>query len=70
MVVGGLKGADATPPTVHGHVVIVVSGPLAYSKYPTGYRGMLNSVEKKNTTINYIWNKDSRDDAIYASMDS
>src|SRR5262249_23554350 len=29
-VVGGLKGADQTPPVDHGHVVIVVSGPLAH----------------------------------------
>ena len=59
-VVGGLK---ATP---HGHVVIVVSGPLAHGKYPTAYWGSLGGVGKKYTTINWSWNKSDRDLVTYA----
>ena len=35
-VVGGLKSIDNVPPQANGHVVIVVSGPLAHAKYPSG----------------------------------
>ena len=59
-VVAGLK---ANP---HGHVVVVVPGPLAHGKYPTAYWGSLGGVAKKNTTINWSWNKTDRDNVIYA----
>jgi hypothetical protein len=37
LVIGGLKGSDEATPSEHGHVVVVVSGPLdlAHNKYPT-----------------------------------
>ncbi|WP_444996092.1 hypothetical protein [Aliikangiella sp. IMCC44359] len=59
-VVAGLK---ANP---HGHVVVVVPGPLSHSKYPTAYWGSLGGIAKKNTTINWSWNKIDRDNVIYA----
>lgn len=59
-VVGGLKA------TGNGHVVVVVDGPLASGKYPTAYWGSLGGVGKKNTTINWSWNKTDRDKVIYA----
>ena len=59
-VVGGLK---ATP---HGHVVVVVRGPLSHGKYPTAYWGSSGGVGKKNTTINWSWNKTDRDLVTYA----
>jgi GH24 family phage-related lysozyme (muramidase) len=67
LVIGGLKGADHDPPRDHGHVVIVVSGPLANGKYPTGYWGSLGGVGKKNTTINYAWVAADRDNVVYAA---
>ena len=67
LVVGGLKGADNVPAQSHGHVVIVVTGPLAHDLYPTAYWGKLGSIGKKNTTINWAWNQDSRDKVIYAA---
>ncbi|MET1257375.1 hypothetical protein [Aliikangiella maris] len=60
LVIVGLK---AQP---HGHVAIVVPGPLAHGKYPTAYWGSLGGVPKKNTTINWSWNKKDRDNVIYA----
>ncbi len=60
LVIGGLK---ANP---HGHVVVVVPGPLQLGKYPTAYWGMLNGVGRKNTTINWAWNAQDRDRVIYA----
>jgi len=65
-VVAGLKGADNVPPQDHGHVAVIVTGPLANGKYPTGYWGMLDGQGKKNTTINWAWNAASRDLVIYA----
>jgi len=68
LVVGGLQGAQNLPPQSHGHVAIVVSGPLAHGRYPSGYWGKLGSTGKKNTTINWAWNTDSRDKVIYAAV--
>ena len=66
-VIGGLKGADNVPTQSHGHVVVVVSGPLAHGKYPSAYWGKLGSVGSKNQTVNYAWNTASRDSVIYAA---
>ena len=60
LVVAGLKGAPL------GHVAIVVPGPLASGKYPTAYWGQLGGVGKKQTTLNWSWNKSDRDKVIYA----
>jgi len=65
LVLAGLKGADHTPPRSHGHVVVVVTGPLANGKYPTAYWGSLGGVGKKNATLNYAWNSSDRDNVIY-----
>jgi hypothetical protein len=61
-VVGGLKD------TPHGHVVVVVQGPLAHEKYPTAYWGRLGATGMKNTTINWAWNKTDRDRVTYACL--
>jgi hypothetical protein len=66
-VVGGLLSSDNVPPQKHGHVVVVVSGPLAQNKYPTAYWGRLDGVGEKNKTINWAWNSESRDKVIYAA---
>ncbi len=60
LVVGGLVDQP------HGHVVIVVPGPLAHDKYPSAYWGMLNGVGKKNATTNWAWDAAHRDQVIYA----
>lgn len=67
LVIGGLKGADQTPPADHGHVVIVVSGPLAHDKYPTAYWGRLGGGGEKNKTVNYAWKQADRDKVKYAA---
>ncbi|MDN3580804.1 hypothetical protein [Mucilaginibacter flavus] len=69
-VIGGLKGAENVPAQSHGHVVVVVSGPLdpTHNAYPTAYWGRLGSVGKENTPVNFAWNADSRDKVIYAAV--
>lgn len=65
-VIGGLKSENHTPPVSHGHVVIVVSGPLARNQYPTGYWGSLGSSGMKKVTINYAWRAVDRDNLVFA----
>jgi hypothetical protein len=60
LVVAGLKDNP------HGHVVIVVPGPLAHLKYPTAYWGQLGGVGRKNTTLNWAWSVADRDNVSYA----
>jgi hypothetical protein len=67
LVVAGLKSSNHNPPRTNGHVVIVVSGPLANGKYPTGYWGTLGGVGRKSTTINYAWRDPDRDNVVYAA---
>lgn len=67
LVVGGLKGTDQNPPNANGHVVIVVSGPLAQAKYPTAYWGQLGGSGEKNKTVNFAWRQADRDKVIYAA---
>ena len=67
-VVAGLKSTDNVPPQANGHVAIIVSGPIAQQKYPSGYWGRLGGVGEKNKTINWAWNAASRDKVIYAAM--
>jgi hypothetical protein len=64
-VIAGLRGADHNPPHAHGHVVVVVSGPLASGKYPTAYWGSLGSVGAKYKTINWSWRATDRDNVEY-----
>lgn len=66
LVIAGLKSSDNVPPQNNGHVVVIVSGGLAQQKYPTGYWGKLGGVGEKNKTINWAWNKDSRDKVTYS----
>jgi hypothetical protein len=69
-VIGGLKSKDHQPPRTNGHVVIVVQGPLddTHKKYPTGYWGSSGGASGKNITVNFAWNKDDRDQVMYAGI--
>jgi len=62
-VLGGLKE------TGHGHVVVVVPGPVDREAYPTAYWGKLNGTGKKARTINWAWKPGDRDKVIYAFYD-
>jgi hypothetical protein len=63
LVVAGLKGTEQVEPDPHGHVVVVVSGPLdaAHGQYPTAYWGRLGSVGEKNKSTNFAWRAGDRD---------
>lgn len=68
-MVAGLNGEDHQPPRSHGHVVIVITGPLAHDKYPSAYWGTLGATGRKNQTLNWAWNIRDRDHVTYAAID-
>lgn len=65
-VIGGLKGSDQQTPSAHGHVVVVVSGPLAKDQYPTAYWGKLGGTGERAKTINWAWKAIDRDKVLYS----
>jgi hypothetical protein len=55
----------------HGHVVVVVPGPLAHEKYPAAYWGSLAghpSEIPEKTTVNWAWRRPECDQVIYACV--
>lgn len=69
LVIGGLKGAEQAHPDPHGHVVVVVDGPLDRNAYPTAYWGRLGGAGAKDKTINWAWTAADRDRVSYAEHD-
>ena len=69
LVVGGLKGSEQDHPDPHGHVVVVVAGPLAHDAYPSAYWGRLGGRGEKDKTINWAWRAEDRDRVSYAEHD-
>lgn len=67
LVIAGMKGAEQTHPDPHGHVVIVVDGPLARNAYPTAYWGSLGDEPGRGVTLNFAWIKEDRDRIFYAA---
>ena len=70
LVIAGLRGADQQVPDAHGHVVVVVQGPLAHGLYPTAYWGQLGGVGKKDMTLNWAWREGDRDHVVYGAIDT
>lgn len=60
-VVAGLSGAKIDLPKAHGHVIVIVSGPLADSAYPTAYWGTLGGGGERKIPINWSWRRADRD---------
>ena len=67
LVLAGLKSANHAPTRQHGHVVVVVSGPLEHGKYPTAYWGSLGGVGARYRGINWAWTGADRDRVTYAA---
>jgi hypothetical protein len=70
-VIGGLKGSEQTQPDQHGHVVVVVAGPLdpTHKAYPKAYWGRLGGGGAKNQWTNWAWREGDRDRVSYAALD-
>ena len=71
LVVAGLNGANQqVPDPAHGHVVVVVQGPLAHGLYPTAYWGQLGGVGRKDAGLNWAWRAGDRDNIVYGAIDT
>ena len=68
-VMAGMKGSEQTHPDAHGHVVVVVDGPLAHGAYPSAYWGSLGGQPGRNQTLNFAWTAADRDRVSYAEHD-
>lgn len=69
LVIAGLKGAEQDHPCAHGHVVVVVDGPLARNRYPSAYWGSLGGSPGRDRTTNFAWIAEDRDRVSYAAHD-
>jgi hypothetical protein len=69
LVIGGLRGDQQAHPDLHGHVVVVVPGPLNRDRYPTAWWGSLAGQPGQDRTINWAWTADDRDKVVYAAHD-
>jgi hypothetical protein len=67
LVIAGLEGSEQAIPDVHGHVVVVVAGPLNRGQYPSAYWGRLGGVGEEDQTINWAWTAADRDKVVYAA---
>jgi hypothetical protein len=65
-VVAGLKSDDHTPKRQHGHVVVIVDGPLYRGKYPRCWCGSIGAAQSKGTkSIGEVWSASDRDNVCY-----
>lgn len=66
-VLAGLRGDELTSHQSHGHVVIVVPGPLNRGKYPSAFWGALGGTPGYDKTINWAWPLVDLDKVHYAA---
>ena len=67
LVLAGLRGDQQAAPSEHGHVVVVVPGPLAHNAYPTAWWGSLGGTPGRGETLNWAWTYADRDRVAYAA---
>jgi hypothetical protein len=68
LVVACQKGPEHVPPQHHGHVAIVVPGPLYHGTYPMCWCGSLGSgthYSNGNQSVGQVWGTASRDLVTY-----
>jgi ribosomal protein S9 len=68
LVVAGLNGSQQAQPDIHGHVVVVVAGPLVRGQFPTAYWGSLGSRAGAFESVNYAWTAQDLPNVTYAAM--
>lgn len=67
LVLALLKGAEHNPPRHHGHVGVVVAGPLYRDKYPKLWCGSLGGQGQSQgeKSVGEVWNRADRDNVAY-----
>lgn len=66
LVLAGLRGDEQSVPNRHGHVAVIVAGPLEHNRYPSAYWGSLGGNPGRFRTINWAWTTADRDRVTYA----
>lgn len=66
LVIGGLKGSEQARKNGHGHLVVVIDGPLMRGAYPSAYWGSLGGQPGRGLTTNFAWAEADRDRVSYA----
>ncbi|WP_158930589.1 hypothetical protein [Acidisphaera sp. S103] len=69
LVLAGLRGDEQAVRNAHGHVVVVVDGPLDRNLYPSAYWGQLGGTGAECKTINWAWTAQDRDRVTYGAHD-
>jgi len=71
LVIAGLRSGEHSPARTEGHIAVVLTGPLANSKYPTAAWGGADphNPPQANSSINYAWNASDRDSVHYYARD-
>jgi hypothetical protein len=69
LVLAGLRGDEQVEHSNHGHVVVVVPGPMARNLYPSAYWGQLGGTGAEFETTNWAWSEHDRDRVTYAAHD-
>jgi cell wall-associated NlpC family hydrolase len=68
LVIVGLKAADHNPPRRHGHIAVVVDGPLYHGKYPRVWCGSIGGSagqSEGNKSVGEVWRRTDRDNVSY-----
>ena len=70
-VLGGMRSTEHNPVRPHGHVLVVLSGPLdpAHQKYARASWGSLGGGAKQDSFVNFSFNSADRDRVRYFSRD-
>jgi hypothetical protein len=66
-VLAVLRGDQQHKKDGHGHVVVIVPGPLANARYPSAFWGSLGGSPGRDQTINWSWTAEDRDKVIYGA---
>lgn len=66
LVIVGLKAADHDPPRNHGHVGVVVPGPLYHDLYPRMWCGSIGSAQSQgDKSVGEVWRRTDRNNVHY-----
>jgi hypothetical protein len=66
LVVAGLKGSEHKPKRGHGHVAVIVPGPIYRGKYPLCWSGSTGTAQSRGTkSVGLVWAPQDRDEVTY-----
>jgi len=65
-VLAGLRSTDHSPKRAHGHIVVIVDGPLYHQEYPKCWGGSTGGFTcQGDKSVGEVWNQSDRDSVVY-----